>query len=378
MFINFWYAAEQSENLNDEPAHVRMLEQDFVLFRDNAGKAHCLSNVCVHRGGSLAHGKRKGDCVECPYHGWQFNGDGACTRIPSMGPDAKIPSRAKIDAYPTEERYGLIFAFLGDLPEEERPPIMEIEEYGREGWRATVQTGESNIDYKRSTENGLDPAHNEFVHPTHGFSGSQDKYHVPELEVIEADWGVGFETTYVAPPLTDRKMKAASGRSENAIVTVSSGSYGPTNVWTFIHPTDDVFIHQHGFTTPIDQTHARSFLVNMRNFLLEEEHDARMRERNRYVGDQDNAVLTRLRPVITPETNTSETFVPAEKVIARYRGLLKDWEGRGWRIDSDEVERNKDKVAYAIPSPARRASKGWALDPVPLLPVQRAHKAAAE
>ena len=59
MFINFWYAAEESKNLTDEPMHVRLLSQDFVFFRDSSEKAHCLSNVCCHRGASLAHGKIK-------------------------------------------------------------------------------------------------------------------------------------------------------------------------------------------------------------------------------------------------------------------------------------------------------------------------------
>ena len=93
MFINFWYAAEQSENVTDKPVGVRMLGQDFVLFRDSEGKIHCLSNVCAHRGAALADGELKGDCVQCPYHGWQFNGEGRCTRIPSLGVDGKIAKR---------------------------------------------------------------------------------------------------------------------------------------------------------------------------------------------------------------------------------------------------------------------------------------------
>ncbi len=379
MYINFWYVADLSENVKEEPVHVRMLTQDFVLFRDSSGKAHCLSNVCVHRGGSLAHGKRKGDCVECPYHGWQFNGAGECTRIPSMGPDAKIPSRAKVDSYPVEERYGLIFAFLGDMPEEERPPIMEVPEYGQEGWRPIVQTRDSNIDYKRAIENALDPAHNEFVHPTHGFSGGDDqRYRVPELDMREDEWGVGFMTTYVAPPLTDRKMQAASKRTETAVVEAGSGTHGPAHLWTHIHPTKDVSMHQYGFGTPIDETHRRGFGFTFRNFLLEPENDERFLTRNKYVGEQDRVVLERMQPKITPATNTTETFVPADKLIARYREKLKEWEDHGWRIDTEEIERNKDKVAYAIPSPARRHSKGWALDPIPLLPAAKKYRAAAE
>ena len=63
-----------------------------------------------------------------PIPRWQFDGKGSL-KIPSLGKDAKIPKRAKIDAYPTEEKYGIVFAFLGELPENQgRPPIMPIEE----------------------------------------------------------------------------------------------------------------------------------------------------------------------------------------------------------------------------------------------------------
>ncbi|MDE0414712.1 MAG: Rieske 2Fe-2S domain-containing protein, partial [Gammaproteobacteria bacterium] len=70
MYINFWYAAERSEKLTAEkPIRVRMLSHEFVLFRDSKGKAHCLSDTCIHRGAALSGGKVMGDCVQCPYHG---------------------------------------------------------------------------------------------------------------------------------------------------------------------------------------------------------------------------------------------------------------------------------------------------------------------
>ena len=91
MYINFWYPAERSERLTDKPLHVRMLAQDLVLFRDAAGKAHCLANTCVHRGGSLSGGTIRDGNVQCPYHGWQFGGDGRCAKIPSLGSGGKVP-----------------------------------------------------------------------------------------------------------------------------------------------------------------------------------------------------------------------------------------------------------------------------------------------
>ncbi|NIP67884.1 MAG: Rieske 2Fe-2S domain-containing protein, partial [Planctomycetales bacterium] len=96
--------------ITDQPSKARMLGHDFVVFRDSAGQAHCLSDTCVHRGAALSGGKRRGDCVQCPYHGWQFDAEGRCRSIPSLGPGHKVPPRARIDAYPTVERYGLVFA----------------------------------------------------------------------------------------------------------------------------------------------------------------------------------------------------------------------------------------------------------------------------
>ena len=76
MFMNFWYPAEESENITHAPMKVQMLGLPFVLWRDEAGEAHCISNTCTHRGGSLGDGVVVGDCVQCPYHGWLFDGAG--------------------------------------------------------------------------------------------------------------------------------------------------------------------------------------------------------------------------------------------------------------------------------------------------------------
>jgi phenylpropionate dioxygenase-like ring-hydroxylating dioxygenase large terminal subunit len=375
LFINFWYPAGEAKEFTDEPIQRRMLGLDFVLFRDSHGVARVLSNTCTHRGGSLSDGKIVGDCVQCPYHGWQFDGEGQCRKIPSQGPQRKIPVRARVDAYPTVERYGLVFAFLGDLPESERPPIMNIEEYGddgpAEGWAATLQSFEWPFDYKRSMENGIDVAHNEYVHPTHGFSGERDDYEIGELVIKVSEWGVSVRSKEgrLAPPLKDKKMREASGRDEPGVISGGgTGSFGVSSLWTHIHPTPKMFIHQYLFETPVDDSNTRLYLLNLRNFLLGDEDDARMMERNEVVARQDRDVLAGVHPIQTPPTNIYEFFVGPDEPIAKYREFLKDWEARGWRIDIDKVDRERKRVAYAIPSPARREKKGWILQSVPLLP----------
>ncbi|MCB2108852.1 MAG: aromatic ring-hydroxylating dioxygenase subunit alpha [Rhodobacteraceae bacterium] len=379
MFMNFWYVAGFSADVvADKPLKSRMLGFDFVLFRDRGGKVNCLSNICTHRGGSLAGGKTVGDCVQCPYHGWQFDGAGECVKIPSIGKDGKIPARTRIDSYPVQERYGMVFVFLGDLPEAERPPITEIPEYGQDGWRATNQVRERRVHFMRAIENGVDPAHNEFVHDTHGFQGERDDYKVGDLDMRETPWGIGFWNKMHAPPLADGKMRAASGRTEAAFIDTGTGHHGPCSLWTYIHPTPQVKIHQYSFQTPIEEDVTRAYLVTMRNFLTTPEHDARMIERNFYVAGQDDTVLVDLEPVVSPRTNSHEVFMPADVPAARYREFCRAWEANGWRIDTAQMYADRGRIAYAIPSPARRTSKGWVIDPVPMLPGSDIAKVAAE
>jgi len=244
---------------------------------------------------------------------------------------------------------------------------MKVTEYEQEGWRTTTQYFQFDIDYKRSIENGIDGAHNEFVHPTHGFSGEDEDYKSPPINMKTTKWGTGFFSQMYAPPLKEKKMREASGRSTNAVMEAGTGHHGISMLWTHIHPTPQILIHQYMYETPIDEDRTNLYLINTRNFLIEKEHDERVMERNQVVAFQDRDVLTGLHPKLTPESTKNEFFVTMDKPIKRYRELLDDWEKKGWRINSEEVQRNKKTHAYAIPSPARRRSKGWVLDSIPLI-----------
>ena len=251
MFINFWYAVDFSDRITDQPTKARMLGHDFVVFRDSAGRAHCLSDTCVHRGAALSGGKRRGDCVQCPYHGWQFDGAGRCQSIPSLGPGHKVPPRARIDAYPTAERYGLVFAFLGDLPETERPPIMAVPEFEQEGWRATTLDYWWAANYQRIIENGLDPAHNEFVHPTHGSSGENPDHRVGELPLEQHEWGWGFMHKYQGS--TTRSFLTRFNEKKKTPPEAGTSHFGPNQMATYIHINETKWLHQYIFETPVER-----------------------------------------------------------------------------------------------------------------------------
>ena len=61
-----------------------------------------------------------------------------------------------------------------------------------------------------------------------------------------------------------------------------------------------------------------------------------------------------------------------DKAIGRYREFCQQWEDKGWRLDVQKINADRDRIAYAIPSPARRENKGWVLPAVPCLPATEA------
>jgi phenylpropionate dioxygenase-like ring-hydroxylating dioxygenase large terminal subunit len=367
MYINFWYPIAKSEEVtNEAPYRTQLLCVNLVAFRDSAGNAHVLSDTCIHRGGALGTGKIKDDCVECPYHGWQFDGDGKCTRIPSLGDGEKLPARAKIDAYPTQEKYGIVFAFLGDLPEAERPPLYDIPEYDDELWRAN-QLVVFDVDYyyERSVENGLDAAHNEHVHPKQGAPGMAQDFRNKPIDVQDHD---GYGSKFMIPfEQIDAKAGLMDGQIERKPTELKAGSghFGPNVLITWLHLGGDNIFHQYFFEAPIDGERTRIYFVNMRKFMLDPKHDQGIINVNMEIAQEDIDVMTNLYPIRTPETTTKELLVPSDRPVVRYREYLKEWEANGWRIDLKKVKELQGDVAVTIPCPQRREDKGWILDTIP-------------
>jgi nitrite reductase/ring-hydroxylating ferredoxin subunit len=92
-----------------KPVRVVCGDGDFVLFRDASGVCRALRDRCAHRRAPLSGGRLTKECfVECPYHGWRYDGTGACVTIPNLRPDEKIPKNYRVQAFDTFERDGFI------------------------------------------------------------------------------------------------------------------------------------------------------------------------------------------------------------------------------------------------------------------------------
>jgi phenylpropionate dioxygenase-like ring-hydroxylating dioxygenase large terminal subunit len=388
MYINFWYPIVRSEDLGyDTPEKAMVLGVNLVAFRDTDGEAHVISDTCTHRGASLGGPWSGGSaprlvngCVVCPYHGWEFGGDGKVKNIPSIGYGEKVPARAKVDAYPTEEKYGIVFAFLGDEPEETRQPLLHLEEYGQEGWMANdVLVLDVPYYYERSIENGLDPAHNEFVHPTHGHSAiDRENYKVHDYDVEDHNqgWGFWFMHRFDGPPLPQKGHETSKDgdtpwgdtKTEESDVYAGGGTYGPNMMPTYINITEDKMFRQYFFEQPVNEHRTKIFFLNMRNFLLDPKHNGPIHARNKVIAGQDIQILDVLYPELTPLSPTKEVLMPADKAIVAYRDWLEKFDDMGWRIDIKEFNAgNGIDKAYAIPCPDRRTSGNWVLEPMPTI-----------
>ena len=366
MYINFWYPiARGTEIVADQPLRVELLGMPFVAFRDEDGDAHVLADTCVHRGSSLSAGSVRDGCVICPYHGWQYGGDGKCVKVPSLG-DQKPPARAKVDSYPVQERYGIVFAFLGDLPEDERPPLHDIKEYGTEGWKTQLYVYDVACNYERSVENGLDPIHNEFVHPLQGAPMMSPEQQRKPTPVEDIPWGSKFYMPF--PKKAESTTKLDAVKSGDRVGAAGSWHQGPNQLITWIDISAENAFHQYGFEAPIDDSNTRIFFVNMRSWLLEDKHDMTIEKPTLEIVEEDVNILQTLRPIRTPPTNTKEILVPGDHVVVRYREWLAEWDANGWRIDYKKLKEQQGDVAFAIPCPGRRESGNWVLDPIPMQP----------
>ncbi|KAA1193398.1 aromatic ring-hydroxylating dioxygenase subunit alpha [Pseudohalioglobus sediminis] len=368
MLINLWYVAEWSHVVTDKPVKARLLGRDFVLFRDTDGVVQCLSDVCLHRGGSLSGGWTKGDCVACPYHGWQFSGQGKVEFIPSEGKDFKIPDRARIDAYPVEERYGLIWVFLGDLPESERYPIPPLPEFDDPEWRLITDEFTWQAEAARVVENGIDIAHASFVHPVFGMPETAEENHIVKIEKGE-HWGYSENLQY-PPQFKENFLRRRMRKERQPTVTKPYYDLSGMTVRIQIDINPKMSIIMFDANTPVDEHTTRTFALQFRNFFKSSLFDKGSRKRLRRILNEDAVIVNAASPNYLPDNLANEMSVKDDKFMSSFRAARRRCvEEFGWKIDTDEAARFTGKKALAIPSPLRRERQDlqWVIDTVPLL-----------
>ncbi|GAB4823562.1 hypothetical protein N2152v2_010608 [Parachlorella kessleri] len=187
-----WYAVGAVHNLDPTRPHpFSLLGKSLVIWRDSStGRWNCLEDRCPHRAAPLSEGKIWPDGnLCCSYHGWRFDGSGACKAIPqadSAEQEARAAAspRACAVAYPVQERQGMLFVWgeggqaASEEARQQEPPLCTLtQEAEAQNQRMTQvlphYTRDLPYDYAALVENLVDPAHVPWSH--HGVMGNRDK-----------------------------------------------------------------------------------------------------------------------------------------------------------------------------------------------------------
>jgi nitrite reductase/ring-hydroxylating ferredoxin subunit len=87
--------------------------EERVVWRAEDGGVQVWEDRCPHRGMRLSLGFVRGTALNCLYHGWTYEADARCVRIPAH-PDLKVPPTITAYAFPVREAGGMIWTLTGE------------------------------------------------------------------------------------------------------------------------------------------------------------------------------------------------------------------------------------------------------------------------
>jgi len=198
----YWVPALLSSEVptpDSDPTRALVLGEQLIAFRDSSGQVGLIQNHCPHRGASLFFGRNEEAGLRCVYHGWKFAVDGTCVDMPNEPVESDFKHKVRAIAYPTRERGGMVWAYLG--PRSTPPPLPSFEgNMLPDGeWQVTAIQRECN--WFQGLEGDIDTSHFSFLH-----AGSMDvttqqpgtfSYYMladraPRYSVVDTDFGTMY------------------------------------------------------------------------------------------------------------------------------------------------------------------------------------------
>ncbi|HEX9462182.1 MAG TPA: Rieske 2Fe-2S domain-containing protein [Alphaproteobacteria bacterium] len=159
----YWQPAALAEELTGpRPVKpVRLLGEDFVLFKDERGRYGLLDRHCAHRRADLVYGRREDGGLRCSFHGWLFDVHGKCLETPGEPDGGNLCQHVRQRAYPAVERSGIVFAYLG---EGAPPAFPDFDCFVAPDAYTFAFKGFVECNWLQILEVGIDPAHTSFLH----------------------------------------------------------------------------------------------------------------------------------------------------------------------------------------------------------------------
>lgn len=245
----YWHPVGLAGDASDTPRQVRVLGEDLILFRDASGRPGLVYPHCAHRGASLYYGKVEAQGIRCCYHGWLFDVQGRCLEQPCEPEGGRARGRIRQPWYPVEERYGLVWTYMG--PPEKKPVLPRYDALERLDEGESLEANDDSIggggpqiiacNWLQHYENLVDPFHVVVLHSS--FSGTQ---FVEQMALMpQVTWDtveLGVRTTSIRT-LPDgrifRRISQAAIPTLRVIPSPRVGKYGRVESLGWVLPIDD-------------------------------------------------------------------------------------------------------------------------------------------
>ena len=307
-FSQVWTPVGLASRVRRKPVRIVVAGVPVVLFRAAGGRIGALVDRCPHRGAALSLGKVGADgCLECAFHGWRFDADGANRFVP-LNPEAKLDQLGAM-ALPARQLGELVWIYTrpGETapPEPALPDALSSPEFRRvyveRLWRCH---------WTRAMENMLDSPHLPFVHRrTIGRGLRRRMTPASSLEVAweETPWG---------------------GRARAALDGDSAGGgagleFHRPNIMTLLIPIPGRRLLIHALVIPERAGHTRLLVVGSRDFNRSPLFDAAFAWTNAVIADEDKAVVESSGPDEVPPA-ADERSVRTDRATLQFRKYYYD------------------------------------------------------
>jgi len=316
-----WHPLCRSSEVTSTPASFTLMGVPYVAYRTTDDALCVFVDQCPHRKAPLSLGTCEGATLRCQYHGWSFDAEGACVDIPSLGPNAALPPRARLSApAAVAESHGMVFI----AP---KTPLMELPALGayhdpsfERGDLAPITTrGNAGL----LADNFLDMAHFAFVHT--GTFGAGEATEVGPYD-LERD-GFGFSAVYEHDFANREDPAVAAGT--RALIQRRRLTYrysAPFHLELALDFVDAGGTNVIGFfLVPVDDETVTIYSSIWRNDL--KGSTERMQEAIDFevaVVEEDLRLQSRFHDLALPLDLTDEVHVKADKTTIELRRILRD------------------------------------------------------
>ena len=308
LLLKDWYVICRKDEIDENKILLKyVFDQEIIIWKKKE-RIMAWENLCIHRGSRLSLGSINNGILKCAYHGWEYNQDAQCVKIPSQ-PDIKIPKKACVKSYKVIEKMNMVWVNLS----KDTNDFVNIKEFNESNFNH-VASGPyiMNASAPRAIENFLDVAHFPFVHENH--LGVKDKPMIDDYDVVSSNKGIHASNVKIFQPNPDGTNKSGEVIYDYHVHSPFVASLGKDV------SKNERFVLVF-YVTPISETESMIYTLTLMNFGKLD--DKIVRDYQDFITAQDVPIVESQRPELLPMDLQEELSIRSDKISIAYRRYLK-------------------------------------------------------